>query len=153
MKRIVFFLLFNSLMVSCGIWKKTDTTTDTNSKTNTSVMYRDTTLKMMLPRDAVNIAIPFILNAQLKSDTVKVSNGNSTAMAYVEDGKIYLFLWNKPDSLEFMFKNALRFENTQTVITKDEKKVITKRTDIIKWIGLCVAGCVLILLIDLKLRS
>ena len=96
--KLFFFLIIiflGCIGFGCKAWRNCP---PCNGQTVT--VYKDTVIYRYLPQDNTKTKVG-------KGDTAKVSNDVSNAIAFIDGDSLFLFLWNKPEPLEFMFQKAI----------------------------------------------
>ena len=170
MKNLTLILFAFFLLSSCTTAKKcyrkfppqTSTETIYRDSIREVIKYRDTTLYIKIPGETITntVFVPVASPGQnYIPDTARAENKYAIGKAWLDWPKIKLTLIQKPQTLEFQLKNAIKEANVYRQLYEKEKskevvqvRYVPKFVKIIAWWGV-IAFLALVAYLALKIRS
>ena len=140
MKTSILFLFVLTILSSCTTQRKclrkyppqTSTVIVYRDSIHTEVKYRDTTIFVKIPGQTITDTIFVPVNSPGPSyvpDTARAENTYSIAKAWLDWPQIRLNLFQKPQTIEILLKNAIKERDTYRELYENEK---SKEVQIVK---------------------
>ena len=170
MKTSILFLFVLTILSSCTTQRKclrkyppqTSTVIVYRDSIHTEIKYRDTTIFVKIPGQTITDTVFVPVNSPGPSyvpDTARAENTYSIAKAWLDWPKIRLNLFQKPQTIEILLKNAIKERDTYRELYENEKskevvnvRYVPKFWKIAGWAGI-ILTLFLIALIGLKIRK
>ena len=140
MKTIICLILSSLILSSCVTQRRcnrkfppqTSTVIVYRDSIHTEVKYRDTTIFVKIPGQTITDTVFVPVNSPGPSyvpDTARAENTYSIAKAWLDWPKIRLNLFQKPQTIEILLKNAIKERDTYRELYEQEK---SKEVQIVK---------------------